>query len=148
MEDRKNYAAPCGLYCGACSILIAHQEDNQKLKEKLTRVYGVAAGDIKCEGCLSESPFLFCRVCSIKTCAREKKIEGCFQCNDFPCKLVNEFPFPAATQVMLRSVPAWKEMGTAQWMEEEEKRYTCPHCGGRLFRGVTRCRHCKGEVKV
>lgn len=32
---------------------------------------------------------------SIKTCTREKKIEGCFQCNDFPCKFVNEFPFPA-----------------------------------------------------
>ncbi|HOD28820.1 MAG TPA: DUF3795 domain-containing protein [Syntrophales bacterium] len=148
MEEKHRFAAPCGLYCGACGIMIAHQENNLKLKEKLTQVYGVAVDEIRCEGCLSDAPFFFCKVCSIKSCAQEKKIAGCFQCDDFPCKIIDEFAFPVARQVMLRSVPAWKKLGTEQWMAEEEKRYSCPHCGCRLFRGVKRCRNCKEEVAL
>ena len=148
MENKKNLAAPCGLYCGVCSVYIAHRDDNVKFKEKLTAVYGVGVDDIRCEGCLSDNPFVYCKVCSIKSCTREKGLEGCHQCNDFPCKTIEDFSFPVGKKVMLRAIPAWRQLGTDRWMEEEERRYHCPHCGYKLFRGAKRCRSCKEAVDL
>jgi len=150
MKDRHRLAAPCGLYCGACGIYAAHRDSDQKLKEKLAAVYGLNSEDIRCEGCLSESDhvFFYCRVCAIKNCTREKGFEGCFQCTEFPCKIIDDFPVPVGKKVMLRSVPAWRELGTEKWMDEEERRYACPHCGVQLFRGAKRCRTCKETVEM
>jgi hypothetical protein len=70
---------------------------------------------------------IFCESCPISLYAAEKHIEGCHQCNDFP--------FPVGRKVILRAISTWRTLGTDRWMEEEEKRYYCPHCGYKLFRG-------------
>jgi hypothetical protein len=146
METEKcRLAAPCGLYCGVCAIHIAHRDDNLKFKERLTGLYGVGLGDLHCNGCLSDDVFLYCRVCPIKACTAGKGIAGCHQCADFPCAHIETFAFPVGRKVMLRSIPARRELGDEQWMEEEEKRYRCPRCGIGLFRGAKRCRSC-GEA--
>ena len=146
METQKGQlAAPCGLYCGVCAIYIAHRDDNVKFKERLTGLYGVGMDDLHCKGCLSDDVFLYCRVCPIKACAAGKGIAGCHECADFPCGHIETFPFPVGKKVMLRSIPARRELGTERWMEEEEKRYHCPQCGIALFRGAKRCRSC-GEA--
>lgn len=141
-------AAPCGLYCGVCGIYIATRDDNDKFKERLSKFYNVPAEQIDCLGCLSQRVFPYCQVCPIKSCAQDKKIEGCFQCSDFPCKNIYEFPFPAGKKVILRAVPQWREMGTAKWIESEEKRYACPSCGSALFRGAKKCRKCDNPVDL
>jgi hypothetical protein len=143
--ETKQLAAPCGLYCGVCAIYIAHRDDNLKFKERLTGLYGVGMDDLHCKGCLSDDVFLYCRVCPIKACTAGKGIAGCHQCADFPCGHIDAFPLPVGKRVILRSIPAWRELGTDQWMEAEEKRYHCPRCGNTLFRGAKRCRSC-GEA--
>ena len=148
MAYSKDLAAPCGLYCGVCGIYIAHRDNNLKFKERLTQVYDVGVEDIECEGCLSDVPFKYCRVCVIKACTADKDIEGCHQCDDFPCKYIDDFPLPVGKKVILRAIPTWRELGTERWMEEEEKRYHCPHCGYKLFRGAQRCRNCKEPVDL
>lgn len=146
MEIQRELVAPCGLYCGACAIRGAYLSDDPAFKEKVAAGYGVKAEDLTCEGCLSETPFLYCRTCSIKSCAKEKGYDGCFQCNDFPCSLVEAFPFPAGKAVILATVPEWKRLGTEKWVEAQKKRYTCAQCGGPLYRGSKRCRNCKAEI--
>ena len=146
MEIRKEWLAPCGLYCGACAILMAHRDDNRKLKERLAPLFGVSPEGIRCEGCLSEEVFDFCTTCAIKSCAAQNGLEGCHQCNSFPCEHIRNFPVPIGKKVILQSIPRWREMGTEKWVEAEEKRYQCPHCGERLFRGAKRCRGCGKEV--
>ena len=146
MEISKELLSPCGLYCGVCGILIAHKSGNEKFKERLTTVYGVPIEDIRCEGCLSGVVFKYCRVCPIKSCAGERGYEGCHQCDDFPCKHVNNFPFPAGKKAILRAIPQGREIGTEKWVEAEEKRYICSHCGNKLFRGAKRCNQCKEPV--
>ena len=79
---------------------------------------------------------------------KEKNIDGCHQCDDFPCKFVNNFPIPVGKKVILRAIPYWRAHGTEQWIVSEEKRYTCPECGEKLFRGAQQCRHCKSAVDV
>jgi hypothetical protein len=155
MESRKGLAAPCGLYCGVCGIYIAHRENNLKFKERLIDFYQKGLGattlvvdDIRCEGCLSGVISIFCQTCQIRSCTIEKGIEGCHQCSDFPCKFIDDFPIPVGKKVILRAIPFWREYGTEKWIEEEEKRYHCPYCGNKLFRGAKRCHNCKEPVDV
>jgi len=146
MEINKNLLAQCGLYCGVCGILIAHRDNNQKFKERLTAIYGVEVDDIRCEGCLSNNVFKYCRVCPIKACNKERGYEGCHMCPEFPCKHINNFAYPVGKKVMLRAIPQWREMGTEAWVLAEEQRYHCPSCGNQLFRGAKRCNQCKVAV--
>jgi predicted RNA-binding Zn-ribbon protein involved in translation (DUF1610 family) len=140
--------APCGLYCGVCGIYQADRDNNQKLKEKLAGAYGLTPEQISCSGCLSDHKFVYCQTCGIRSCVLAKGMEGCHQCNDFPCSLIEAFPVPVGKKVILRSVPERKILGTDQWVREEEKRYQCPHCGEHLFRGVKRCGSCKEAVEL
>jgi len=148
MEEQDALLAPCGLYCGVCAIYMADRDDNIKFKERLSPVYGVPPEELHCKGCLSKDVFGYCAVCPIRSCVSEKSLEGCFQCEDFPCKFIDEFPLPVGKKVILRAVPEWKELGTERWVEAELERYHCPKCGYALFRGAKRCRNCKAEVDV
>jgi predicted RNA-binding Zn-ribbon protein involved in translation (DUF1610 family) len=47
----------------------------------------------------------------------------------------------------LRSIAHWREVGTQKWIEEEEARHTCPHCGTKFFRGALRCNRCRAELE-
>ena len=140
--------APCSMYCGVCGIFMAHRDNNQKLKDKLANAYGVTPEQIACKGCLSDEKFVYCQACGIRACVMEKNIDGCHQCKEFPCKLIDEFPVPVGKKVMLRSVPARKKLGTEKWVEQEENRYRCPHCNEQLFRGAKRCGSCKELVEI
>ena len=152
VDVKKELLAPCGLYCGVCSIYIAHRDNNLKFKKKLMPVYKAFAknvDDIACTGCLSDGiVFPVCRRCPIKTCCIEKGIEGCHQCDDFPCKFIENFPIQVGKKVILRAIPTWREIGTEKWVEAEEKRYHCPDCGNPLFRGAKRCNKCGIAVDV
>ena len=106
--------SPCGLSCRKC---FAHEHGDirrhsQKLKEKLGNFDAYAErfvtlldnpifeiyGDFKamldffasenCKGCRKEN----CRVfknCGVRGCHQEKKIDFCFQCDEFPCEKTN-----------------------------------------------------------
>ena len=145
------------MYCGVCAILYATQEDNQKFKERLVGLYkgklpgyeeNMVPEDIHCRGCLSEEPFGYCRDCAIRDCTRSKGYTGCHECDDFPCKLIEDFPMPVGKRVILRAIPHWRAVGTEKWVEDEEARYVCPSCGHTLFRGAMRCNKCKAEVDL
>lgn len=140
--------APCGLYCGICGVYMASRDNNQKLKEKLAAAYGVTPEQIDCNGCMSDKKFVYCQACNIRSCVMDKKYEGCHQCNDFPCKFIDNFPVPVGKKVILRSIPARRELGTEKWVAEEENRYSCPHCGNQLFRGARRCGSCKEVIEI
>lgn len=149
MEVEKELLAPCGLYCGVCAVLIAHRDGNEKFKERLLGVYGLGSTEeVRCKGCLSDDRFLYCEVCPIRDCCERKGLEGCHQCGDWPCSFIEDFPLPVGKKVMLRAVPAWRELGTERWVESEEARYRCPSCGYKLFRGAKRCRSCGESVDV
>ena len=148
----KNLLAPCGLYCGVCSIYIADRDDNPKFKRALMGIYSSIAkseDDIKCSGCMSDGDlFEYCKSCAIRDCIKEKGFEGCYQCDDFPCKHVKRFPIPVGKKVIMRAIPAWRQLGTEKWIEAEMERYHCPNCGNPLFRGAKRCNKCKIPVDV
>lgn len=145
---RKELLAACGLYCGVCGVLIAHRDGNTKLKERLCTVYGCTPEEIVCEGCFSGVRFKYCVSCPIRACADEKGIDGCHQCDDFPCMYIENFPIAVGKKVILRATPNRRAITDEQWAEEEEKRYRCPSCGYQAFRGVKRCRSCGEQLDL
>lgn len=138
----KELIAPCGLYCGVCGIFRATVDNDQGLKEKLSRAYGTKVEDINCSGCLSDNVFPYCRVCPVKACAQGKRLEGCHRCSDFPCDKIESFPVAEGKKNILRAVPRWREIGTEAWVKEEEALFKCKSCGAQMFRGAKKCRNC------
>ena len=123
-----------------------------KFKEKLVKVYQPitkSLDDVRCTGCLSKGfVFGYCQTCPIKSCVREKEIEGCFQCEEWPCKIIKRFPIPVGKKVIMRAIPEWRELGTEKWVRKEESRYLCPECNNPLFRGAKRCNKCGNSVDI
>jgi hypothetical protein len=143
----KELLSPCGLYCGVCGIYYADKKDDAALKIKFAAAYGDTPDKIACNGCLSSSPYWFCKSCPIKSCTSGKGIEGCHQCGEFPCSTIESFPIPEARKNMLRAIPRWRELGTEKWIMEEENLFTCKKCGSLNFRGGRKCRQC-GEMMI
>lgn len=154
MSDiKKELLAPCGLYCGVCRIYKAHKDNDLEFKKEILpslREFGAkAVDDIACTGCLSDDVvFCFCQTCPIKDCVKNKGIESCSQCKDFPCKIITNWPDPMDKKIMLRSIPQWRKLGTEKWVKEEEKRYYCSTCGYQLYHGAKRCRKCGKIVEI
>lgn len=154
MDDK--LLAPCGLYCGVCAVYQATQSGDQRLKQRLLEFYqgqlpggeAMALADIHCQGCLSSQTFAYCRHCPVRLCARDRGLEGCHQCGQFPCLFIESFPHPLGKRAILRAVPRWRELGTEQWVREELRRYQCPHCGRQLFRGARRCPQCRQAMDL
>ncbi len=156
------FVSPCGLYCGVCAIHIADRDDNEKLKIKLLALYkGKTPGkgtlpnseqlttkDIRCKGCLSDDRFMHCKQCAIRDCTQENKLEGCHQCDEFPCALIDNFSMTVGKKVIMRAVPERRTMSTGDWVQREEKRYHCPECGNKVFRGVIICNQCKTPLDL
>jgi len=145
---QKELLAACGLYCGVCGVLIAHRESNEKFKERLSTVYGCAPEEIVCEGCFSKVRFKLCLICPVRACAENKAMDGCHQCDDFPCPLIDNFPIAVGKKVILRATPSRREIGDERWAEQEDQRYVCPNCGSRAFRGTKRCRSCREPLDL
>ena len=62
--------APCGMNCMVCYKHCFHKKP--------------------CAGCLNcdEGKPEHCRKCKIKDCIKEKPLSYCFECPEYPCKLI------------------------------------------------------------
>lgn len=152
--------APCGLFCGACGVYIATRDHNERFKAVLGKLYGTKPEKTECKGCMQgDNPELiygYCKSCPIRDCVRKKGFYSCHQCNEWPCKYVQNFGFPVGKKVMNRAIPEWrqlcsthgKENGCIKFAEAQLARYKCPKCGYPLFRGAQQCRSCKVSLDV
>lgn len=88
----------CGIVCSDCPVLIATQKnddaDRKRVAEIFTKQYGkeYKPEDINCDGCIGDSPriFSYCSVCEIRKCGREKEVENCAHCSEYPCEKLSE----------------------------------------------------------
>lgn len=122
-------AAVCGLFCSACTIYIASQEDPARLTFLATRM-GLTEGELYCEGCRSERRPQHCLACTFVSCAAGRGLAFCGECEDLPCP---EFAAFVAERPhrndIYRDLERINEIGVQAWMAEATARYTCPECG-------------------
>lgn len=129
----KNMFAPCGMNCMVCYV---------HLKKKKP-----------CSGCLSngiEKPER-CKLCKIKKCTQDKGFTYCYECDEFPCKIIKNLDksYQQRYQVSLITNSTYvKEKGTESFFREEMKRWTCKKCAGVISLHDKECSVCgKKSVK-
>ena len=122
MEREKELTAPCGLDCFNCQI----HEDNLTAEFALVMSgkTGVPAKSISCEGCRQQDGahwHLPPEGCATLTCAKEKGVELCCYCDEFPCPMLapladgaDRFPHNLKLYHLCRI----KSIGFEGWAEE------------------------------
>lgn len=135
--------AYCGLYCGACEILRAyHRHENHGVecswKDLPDAYHGFPnEAEIRCRGCRSDEVFAGCKGCKLRTCARSKGVEYCFECKEYPCQITQELK-DLTQQVMermphvkgiIRNLDRISRIGKEAWLAEQRQEYSCPVCG-------------------
>ena len=154
-ESFVDFAAPCGLYCGACVIRAAVKKNDPQMLEMiadgLAKYLGRPVGveEVCCDGCLSDVRAAPCRDCEIRDCAVSKGITHCSQCDDFPCQLITDFnndEFAHHSEV-LDNIRRQREVGIDDWLEEQRGRWRCPACGAESDWYARRCTGCGEELE-
>jgi hypothetical protein len=81
--------APCGIDCAACPAFLATRSGDRTRLEEVLKTWTanpeMTVDDLLCDGCHGERVSKDCRVCWIKDCAREREVETCAECRQYPC---------------------------------------------------------------
>jgi hypothetical protein len=125
----KRLAAVCGLFCPACTVLIGHQDDPERLARLAKRLQHPVE-ELECNGCRSEKRSYYCREhCTMIRCAAEKGIEFCGQCPEYPCADLKTFQARMPHRIELwKSQERIKKAGYERWYVEMVEHYSCPEC--------------------
>ncbi len=149
-ENSELLTAPCGLYCGACSIYQAVKRNDSEFLTAaaagITEMMGIPAeaGNLQCEGCLSEVRAVQCRECLLRDCAFSKGLMHCASCDDFPCQQIIDFnndEFAHHSEV-LENIRHQQDISIPGWVEEQQKRWCCPNCDKSTEWYAKQCHHC------
>jgi len=88
-DEERALITPCGLYCGSCPLYLARTDVT--LRAKIAERQGIPVEKVLvCAGCRPLRgliPVLGLEaVCETYACAvDDKKVEFCYECEDFPC---------------------------------------------------------------
>ncbi|MFW9821800.1 MAG: DUF3795 domain-containing protein [Candidatus Thorarchaeota archaeon] len=143
MKYDKTHAAVCGLYCPACTVFIASQEDPGRLKF-LAELSGITPEEMQCNGCRSDKRIPYCNTCKLYPCAEEKGIDFCGECDEYPCDNLKEFQSLAPHRLEL-----WEaheqivKEGYEKWMEDMKNHYSCQECDTINSAYDFQCRSCE-----
>ena len=90
--------AYCGLHCDECKAFKATQSEDLEWKEEIARHWSdqgkikFRPEDVDCHGCKSDVISGYCqKICEIRPCAADRKVETCAQCKDYQCEKLKEF---------------------------------------------------------
>ena len=126
--DKKLLTAPCGLDCFNCGGYEANVTEEYKLR--VAELWNIAPEETPCKGCRGENGQ--CKwangQCATWDCVQEKGLTYCYECTDFPCKLLMptkqgaDYPHNMKVYNLCRM----KLIGIEKWIEEAaeiRKRY-------------------------
>ncbi len=119
--------APCGMNCMAC--------------------YRHCVSKKACGGCADETSQKneHCRKCTIKDCVREKGIQFCFSCKNYPCKTIKTLEKRNLNRYghsLIENSLQVKERGLTAFLESERDKWTCGKCDGIISLHDNECSEC------
>ena len=132
-----NAVAPCGIDCINCPL---HEKNiTEEMKNRLAAMMKTDPEKMVCQGCRSDQRAVICPAdCPTLTCSREKGVDFCFECPDFPCEKLN----PAADRadklphnLKVYNSCRMKKMGLQKWLEEDARISTARYYKGKMVIG-------------
>lgn len=112
--------------------------------EQKAAEWEVPAEDVVCHGCKTDVLARFCTDCVIRLCARDRGVESCGECEDYPCATIQKFEmdgFPHHTAITT-NLDAIHGRGVDAWLAEQKTRWRCPACGTPFTWYVDKCPGC------
>ena len=139
------YDSYCGLYCGACDTLIANRE---KRAHELAKNRGRSLEDVTCNGCKTNIISVYCRKCELRKCAKDKEVEFCSECPEYPCQKLMDFRHDKYSHhsVVIKNLDFIKNHGLDNWLREQKARWSCPGCGFNISWYDEKCGNCGSKV--
>lgn len=115
--EKRDLAAPCGLYCGACIAYVISKTCHGCL--------------CTCGNCDAQSLRKKCRIYGC--CSKQRNIEDCSNCGDFPCSSLMQFcydPVWTTHLTIIENLRRRKKLGKDKWLEEQartwrDRKYLC-----------------------
>jgi hypothetical protein len=135
MPDRieNEMFAPCGMNCMVCYV---------HLKNKNA-----------CGGCLPETVYKpeRCQTCNIKRCAQDRHVLHCFDCTEFPCKVIRNLEKSYQTRYkvsLIENNRTARVKGLTAFMQTDRSRWLCTECGGVISLHGKECSECGKKSQV
>ncbi len=144
-QPDKRLAAVCGLFCPSCTIYIATTEEPERLKLIADR-RNLPIDKVRCYGCRVSIRYPFCETCKMSECSKNKEIDFCVECKEFPCDDLKRFQAARPHRIELwQAQKQIYESGYEMWYIDMLKHYSCPVCGTINSAYDLSCRNC-GET--
>jgi hypothetical protein len=143
--------AVCGLYCGACPMYLATQQNSAEKFAALQKQFGAAfkKEDLLCDGCLGGGRLAsFCRKCAMRDCAAGKNsVKRCSDCSEFACSRITNFNNDGMQHhsEVLANLRQLKTMGIKKWTLDEQDRWLCAQCKTVLSWYDPKCPKCSAN---
>ena len=126
----------CGLYCGLCSQLNRIPQRALELKDSMQKegyehwgqnIPGFNEFWAFLNNLIESRTVNSCRegncgapFCTVRKCARERNIDICIYCEDYPCNRINGIAKGYPT--LFADGKRMKDIGVEAWIEEQEQR--------------------------
>jgi len=119
----------CGLNCAKCDIYLA-SHGNEKLRNEIIEWFKkernktIKPEQVRCEGCRGTLGTHWSSDCKMMLCAKNRKLQYCFECEDFPCTSVNEFSSDGVShhKRTIENSKRMKEIGIDAWIKEQKRK--------------------------
>ena len=122
IEGQELLIAPCGMNCGICSSYLAMTNSLNEKGVKIRYCEGCRPKDKKCGFIISKCPRL-----------KKKEIDYCYQCDDFPCELLERLDAryrKSYRMSMIDNQKTIRDEGMSSFLKKEKQKWQCPDCGG------------------
>jgi len=130
MPSNKDLVSACGLYCGACGIYLATQENDSEKTLQYAIVLNQTFEETLCDGCGAIRKSLHCsKMCTFIACKTKKGVNSCTDCNEFPCQALIDFKSKTPHRAeIIASQNRMREIGIENWLIEMQNYFSCPRC--------------------
>ncbi|MEQ8153061.1 MAG: DUF3795 domain-containing protein [Smithellaceae bacterium] len=123
MNNKKDLTAPCGLDCFNCELY----SDNltSELAEVIQKKMGLAKEEVACKGCRQQDGKHFhlpVSGCATLDCVKDKGVEMCGNCEDFPCAFLAPTADQAARyphNMKVYNLCRIRKIGLENWIRDE-----------------------------
>jgi hypothetical protein len=119
MATEKPIAA-CGIDCFNCEVY--EKNITEETRAKFAAVAKMPPEQVACKGCRAQNG---CRLhwgkCDTLDCVKKHEVDYCFECNEFPCKMLcpsRESAERYPHNLKLYNLSRMKLLGVEKWTEE------------------------------
>lgn len=124
----KWFISVCGLNCAQCDIYQAGH-GNEKMRDEIIEWFKKERNEtlkpeqVRCNGCIGQLDVHWSPDCKMLLCARKKGVRHCFLCEDFPCKILEDFSSDGIShhKRTVENLKRMKEIGLRAWIAKQEK---------------------------